>query len=108
MMGEIKMVKHILLWNLKNEYSDKEKAEIKSNAKKALEALVGQIPGLIDMNIQITCLESSTAELMLDSTFEDFEALKNYSIHPKHVEAADNFVRPYTSSRNCIDYEIDG
>ena len=107
-MEELKVVKHIILWNLKDEYTEKEKTEIKINAKKALEALVGEIPGLIDMNIQITCLESSTAELMLDSTFEDYEALKNYAVHPKHVEVADNFVRPYTSSRNCIDYEIDG
>lgn len=100
------MVKHIILWNLKDEYSDGEKAQIKENAKVALEGLVGQIPGLLDMKITTKYLESSTAELMLDSTFESADALKNYAVHPEHVAVADKFVRPYTSSRSCIDYEI--
>lgn len=100
------MVKHIILWNLKDELTDVEKAKIKIEAKTNLESLVGQIPGLIDLNIQTTYYESSNVDLMLDSTFESVDALKQYSIHPKHVEMADKYVRPYTSKRSCIDYEI--
>lgn len=105
-LEEIKMVKHIILWNLKDEYTEEEKAQIKKNAKTALEGLSGKIPGLLDIKIQISYLESSNAEMMLDSTFESSDALKNYSIHPEHVKVADTFVRPYTSKRSCIDYEI--
>ncbi len=104
--GGIKMVKHIILWNLKDEYTDIEKYEIKKNIKVKLEELLGQIPGLVDIKVQIQYLESSSADLMLDSTFESIEALRGYAIHPKHVEVADNFVRPYTALRSCIDYEI--
>ena len=100
------MVKHIILWNLKDELSDEEKTKIKIEAKTNLENLVGQIPGLIDLNIQTTYYESSNVDLMLDSTFESIDALKQYSIHPKHVEMAAKYVRPYTSKRSCIDYEI--
>ena len=100
------MVKHIILWNLKDEYSKAEKEEIKRKIKVELEALVGQIPGLIEMKVQITHLDSSSAELMLDSTFESVESLKGYAIHPKHVAVADNFVRPFVSSRSCLDFEI--
>lgn len=43
---------------------------------------------------------------MLDSTFENETALKEYAVHPKHVAVADGKVRPYTAVRLCMDYEI--
>ena len=100
------MVKHIIMWNLKDELSCEEKAKIKTDAKTNLESLVGQIPGLIDLKIQTEYLDTSNVDLMLDSTFENVESLKQYAIHPKHVEMADKYVRPYTAKRACIDYEI--
>ena len=42
---------------------------------------------------------------MLYSVFEDFESLKGYAVHPEHVYVADTFVRPYTKSRCCMDFE---
>ena len=99
------MVKHIILWNLKEEYSKEQKEEIKKEIKIHLEALKGQIQGLIDIKVVTEPLESSNVDLMLDSSFESFDALKLYSTHPKHVEVADTYVRPYTAKRNCIDFE---
>ena len=100
------MVKHIILWNLKDEYTASEKAEIKAKIKTELEALVGQVPGLLEVKVQTEYLETSNVDLMLDSTLESQEALKNYAVHPKHVYVADTFVRPYTAKRSCIDFEI--
>ena len=100
------MVKHVILWNLKDEYSEEEKKDIKANIKREIEALQGKIPGLIDIKIYTDGLASSNADLMLDSTLESEEALKAYAIHPDHVAAADGFVRPYTASRSCLDFEI--
>ena len=100
------MVKHVILWNLKDEYSAEEKARIKAEIKESLEALVGKIPGLLEMKINIEGLPSSTADLMLDSTFESAEALKGYAVHPEHVAVADGKVRPFTATRACLDYEI--
>lgn len=100
------MVKHIILWNIDNKYSAEEKAEIKKNIKDGLEGLMGKIPGMTEICVNINGLESSTADLMLDSTFESAEALKNYSVHPLHVDVADNKVRPYTSMRSCLDFEV--
>lgn len=100
------MVKHVILWQLKEEYTNEQKAEIKAGIKEGLESLKGKIPGLIDIKVNINPLPSSkNAELMLDSTFESFEALKGYSVHPEHVAVADTKVRPYTSYRSCLDYE---
>ena len=40
------MVKHVILWTLKNEYTDEQKAEIKQGVKEGLEGLKGLMPGL--------------------------------------------------------------
>ena len=100
------MVKHIILWKLKEEFAGERKAEILSGIKTNLEALAGVVPGLV--SIKVNCdnvLATSNADVMLDSTMESAEALKAYAVHPAHVAAADNFVRPYTELRLCLDYE---
>lgn len=99
------MVKHIILWTLKEEYSVEQKDSIKAGMKEGLESLRGQIPGLIDIQVNINALASSNAEVILDSTFEDEAALRGYAINPAHVEVANTKVRPFTASRTCMDYE---
>ncbi len=100
------MVKHIILWQLKECYNGEEKQHIMENIKDGLEGLQGRIPGLLDIKVQITSLPSSNADLMLDSSFESQEALKGYAVHPAHVKVADELVRPYTASRSCLDFEV--
>jgi hypothetical protein len=103
---ETRMVKHVILWTLKDELSGEEKATIKQGIKEGLEGLKGKVPGIVDIKVNINGLESSNADLMLDSTFESVEALKGYSVHPEHVAVADSKVRPYTKIRSCLDYEV--
>ena len=86
--------------------SKEEKEAIKAEIKAGLEGLAGQIPGLIDVHVNINGLESSTADVMLDTTFESVDALKAYAVNPKHVAVADGKVRPYTAIRSCLDYEV--
>ena len=100
------MVKHVILWQLRDELSDTEKAAVKVGIKEGLEGLAGQIPGLLEVHVNINGLPSSTADLMLDTTLESFDALKGYAVHPAHVAVADGKVRPYTKARFCLDYEI--
>ena len=100
------MVKHVILWNLKETLSDAEKEAVKKGAKEGLERLIGKIPGLLDIKVNTVGLPSSNADMMLDSTFESAEALKGYSTHPEHVAVADSKVRPFTASRVCMDYEV--
>lgn len=100
------MVKHIILWQLKDEYTEEQKAAIKQDIKAGLEGLVGKVPGLLEVTVNIDPLETSNADLMLDSTLESFEALKGYAVHPDHVAVADGKVRPNVKIRVCIDYEV--
>ena len=100
------MVKHIILWQLKDELTAEEKLEVKKGIKEGLEGLAGKIPGLTEIKVQIEGLASSNAEVMLDSTFVDEAALKTYATHPEHVAVADGKVRPYTKTRMCLDFEV--
>ena len=100
------MVKHVILWNLKDEYTPAEKDAIRAGIKAGLEGLAGRIPGLVDIKVYLPTLPSSNADVMLDSTFESAEALAVYAKHPEHVAVADGKVRPYTKTRACIDYEV--
>lgn len=101
------MVKHIILWTLNPELSEEEKASVKKGIKEGLEGLVGKVPGLLEVKVNIDGrLASSNADVMLDSTLESEEALKGYAVHPEHVAVANGKVRPYTVQRSCLDFEI--
>lgn len=99
------MVKHIILWQLKDEFSQKEKSEILQNAKVNLEGLLGKIEGLTEIKLQTEKLLSSNADMMLYSEFVSPDALKGYQVHPDHVFVADNFIRPFTKARLCLDFK---
>ena len=87
--------------------SASEKQEAAKAIKEGLESLQGQVPGLVDIHVQIDGrLESSNADIMLDSTLESEEALKGYAVHPAHVAVANGVVRPNTEIRTCLDFEI--
>ena len=100
------MVKHIILWQLKVGFSVDQAEAVKAEIKIGLESLNGKIPGLVDICVQTEGLLSSNADLMLDSTFENEEALKGYAAHPEHVKVADAKVRPNIQTRICMDYII--
>lgn len=98
------MVKHILLWQFKDELTAEEKKAAAEKCKRDLEALVGVVPGLVSLNVIIDPIPSSNADMMLDSTLEDQAAYDVYKVHPVHVAAA-NYVRSVVKSRVCMDYE---
>ncbi len=99
------MVKHVILWQLKDEFSETQRNEILKNAKDNLEGLLGKIEGLTEIKLQTEKLDSSNADMMLYSEFVSFDALKGYQVHPEHVYVADNFIRPFTKARLCLDFE---
>ncbi len=100
------MVKHIILWQLKDELTEEEKQTVKAGIKEGLEGLAGKVPGLTEVHVQTQGLTSSNADVMLDTTLADEEALKGYAVHPEHVKVADSKVRPYTKTRVCMDFEV--
>lgn len=100
------MVRHVIVWTIKDEYTEAEKEEIKAGIKAGLEGLQGKIPGLVEIKVNTDKLASSSGDAMLDSLFENGEALKNYSSNPLHVEVATTKVRPFMKIRSSFDYEV--
>lgn len=101
------MIKHIILWKLKEGFSKNEKQKIKEDIKTNLESLKGKIDGLAEIKVQIDSLDipASNADVMLYSSFVNQTAYEGYIVHKDHVAVADNYVRPYTEIRLCMDYE---
>lgn len=97
------MVKHIILWKLKETLTEDEKTAARAEAKRRLEALNGKIDGMISLKVVTDRLPSSNADMMLDSEFETEEALAGYQTNPLHVEAA-TYVRSVVEARLCLDF----
>ena len=68
------MVKHIILWQLKDELQGAKKDAVKQGIKEGLEGLQGIVPGLTEIKVYTEGLPSSNADVMLDSTFADEDA----------------------------------
>ncbi len=96
------MVKHVILWKLKDDVADK--AAVKAGIKAGLEGLKGVVPGIVDIVVRTEGLPSSNADVMLDSSFESEDALKGYAVHPAHVAVATGTVRPRVKTRLCLDF----
>ncbi len=93
------MVKHIVLYTLK-EGVDKDEA-VKIVAQ-SLEPLVGKIPGLAKMEIRRAF---NGMDYALYSEFETAQDLKNYAVHPLHLEAKTHF-HHFLATRVAADYEV--
>ena len=97
------MVRHIILWQIKD---DADKASVKKKRKKRrLKGWQERLTVFLSVKVHINGLESSNADMMLETSFTDEAALKGYSVHPLHVKAADTYVRPFTKLRVCLDFE---
>ena len=93
------MIKHIVLFNVK-EGVDKD--ETAKNAASVLEPLVGQIPGLISLEVK-RCFAG--CDFALYAELESREALTVYAPHPLHEKAKSHFFH-LLGSRVAADYEV--
>ena len=100
------MIKHIVFWKLKEQANGLNKAENAAAIKENLEALNGQIKGLIHLEVGLDFLGSAeSADLVLYSEFESKEALEFYASHPLH-KAVMPFIAESRSERRVVDYEV--
>ena len=104
-MGEEAMTRHIILWNIREEITGEERERAKADMKRELEALMGKIDGLLEMEVVIDARPTGNADVMLRSAFRDARALADYIVHPEHKRVGQTFVRPVVCNRMCIDYE---
>jgi hypothetical protein len=99
------MVKHIVMWRLR-ESAHGNSAEANARIfKERLEALRGLIPGLLSIEVGVDYSRSETsADVVLYSEFVDRKALEEYQAHPEH-EAVKPFIVGAVAERRLVDYE---
>ncbi len=99
------MVKHVLMFQFKDELTKEERKTLLSGIKTELEQLPGKIDGLLELQVQTEKLDTSNVDFLLDSTVVDKDALAFYANHPDHVKVLNELIRPNIKTRMCIDYE---
>ena len=99
------MVKHIVVWRLKDFAAGNHKAENARLVREKLDALRGRIPGLLrlEVGLDFSATESS-ADVVLVTEFATRADLAAYQVHPAH-KAVGVFVREVVAERRLVDYE---
>lgn len=100
------IVRHIVLWRLKDQANGRSKAENAAEIKRLLEDLNGKIPGLITLEVGFDFSRTTeSSDIVLYSEFESRAALDAYQSHPLH-EAVKPFVMAARSERRLGDYSV--
>ncbi len=100
------MIKHIVMWQLKDHAEGADKATNAIKMKALLDACSDIVPGILKLEVAIaqTSLEA-TYDVVLYSEFESVAALDAYQNHPQHL-ALKPFVGAVRLARQCMDYEV--
>lgn len=98
-------IKHIVMWNLRGD-SAQEKARAIEFVRSRFESLLGQIPGLLHMEVGVDTSNADYAcDVVLYSVFDSKEALTSYATHPAHLRVRDE-LGDIRISRHQVDYAV--
>lgn len=96
------MVKHIVIWKLKDENKKENAAEI----KRRLENLVSIVKEIKSLEVGINFKTSDAAfDLCLICEFENEDDLNSYQVNENHVKVS-KFVRSVITDRKVIDFNF--
>ena len=99
------MVKHIVLFKLKDEVPADKKLTAMKEFKAAIEALPAKISVIRKIEVGLNMNPGETWSIALYSEFDTLDDVKFYATHPEHV-AAGKLIADVKESRACVDYEI--
>uniref|UniRef100_A0A7C4AGQ0 Dabb family protein n=1 Tax=Fundidesulfovibrio putealis TaxID=270496 RepID=A0A7C4AGQ0_9BACT len=100
------MIKHIVMWTLKEEAGGKTKAQNLETMKALLEELPSKVPGVVELEVAASGLFEAVppTDIALYTVFKSKEDLKAYAVHPEHLKVVE-FVKSVAAERRVIDYE---
>ncbi len=100
------MIKHIVMWRLKDQALGASAAQNAERLKSRLEALKETIPQIREIEVGLNLNPSpASSDVVLYSVFESREDLEAYQKHPEHQKIA-GFVSEIRSERRVVDYEV--
>jgi hypothetical protein len=100
------MIKHIVLWTLKNRENEQNREETAAAIKGKIEGMRGRIPGLLHIEGGVDFTKSADSwDVALYAELESREALAGYQVHPAHEEFK-AVIGQHRQQRSLIDYEV--
>jgi len=100
------MLKHIVMWKLKDQAEGADKLANAREMKRRLDECAHIVPGQLAFEVMLAQpgLEA-TYDVVLYSEFADKAALQAYIDHPTH-KAVVPFIGAIREGRQCMDYEV--
>ncbi len=99
------MLKHVVMWRLKESAEGRTKAENALYIKEILELLPYKIKEIKNLEVGINILNAPPSyDLVLIVGFANMLDLQTYQAHPEHVKVAD-YVLKVRDTRAVVDYE---
>lgn len=100
------MIRHIVMFKLKEFETDAEKTASMRQIKEGLEALKNKIDVIRHIQVDFNCNPEETWDIILTSEFDSLDDLKAYAIHPEHQAVGKQAIAPVKADRACVDYEF--
>ena len=101
------MIRHIVMWNLKDHAEGADKAANLEKAKSLLLSCAQVVPGIRTFEVATaTPGMDCTNDLVLHMLLDDAQVLADYQIHPQHV-AIKPFMKAVVQERRCMDFNVD-
>ena len=99
------MLKHIVMWRLKDSAEGRTRAQNAIHAKELLDLLPYRIKEIKSLEVGINVLKTPTSyDLVLIVEFANVLDLQAYQAHPEHVKVADYLLK-VRETRAVVDYE---
>lgn len=100
------MIKHIVMWTLKDSAEGADKAANAAKMKALLTALPGLIPVIRELEVGTDVFAATPAcDIVLYTSFDSRADLDAYQVHPEHQKVV-GFVKQVVASRSVVDYEV--
>lgn len=100
------MIKHIVIWQLKDQAEGKTKEENKEIFRNKLMDLVDKIPAVVSMEVGLKqdASPSNNDDVVLIAEYKTWNDLNTYNNHPDHQLVVE-WVKKVVEKRSAVDYE---
>lgn len=99
------MVRHIVMFKLKEFATPADKEAKMQEIKEKLEALIDKINVLRMIRVDFNCNPEETWDIILTTEMDSLDDVNTYATHPEHVAIAKGIIGPVKADRACVDYE---
>ena len=100
------MVKHIVMWHLKNEANGNEMEQNAAEMIQKLRGLKEKIPQIVELEAGRNINQGSGAfDVALYSSFKSKDDLEAYAKNPEHLKVVE-FIKSVVDQRAVVDYEV--